>query len=86
MVKLVSSLLYYGCSIKLISQLYRVGHITIRNIIKRKTWKNLNLHFPKKRDFKRDIVELPELVYNKLISFNIDNTVLNERIKKLSSV
>ena len=83
MVKLVPDLVIHGCSIKLISQLYRVGHITIRNIIKGKRWKNLNLQIPKNTKYNRETVYLPSTIYNKLLSFNIDNTVLNKRIKEL---
>lgn len=84
-VKLIPILLEYGFSIKLISQLYNVGHVTIRNIIQGKTWKHLNLHFPKSQ-FNRGIIEVGELLYNKLKSLNVDNTVLNSRIKVLESV
>ena len=84
-VKLIPILLGYGFSIKLISQLYNVGHVTIRNIIQRKTWKHLDLQFPKS-EFNRGIIEVGELLYNKLKSLNVDNTVLNSRVKVLESV
>lgn len=85
MVRLIPILLRYHCSIKLIATLYKVGHITIRNIIKGKTWKNLNLTFPK-NDYYKGIIELPIEIYNQLKSFNIDNTVLSNRIIPITSV
>lgn len=86
MVKLIPELLSYNFSIKLISTLYKVGHITIRNIITGKTWGNLHLQFPKKEPFNRGIIEIPLELYNKLKSFNIDNTVLSNRIIPINSV
>lgn len=85
MVRLIPTLLKYHCSIKLISTLYKVGHITIRNIIKGKTWKRLNLIFPR-NDYHKGVIELPIEVYEKLKSFNIDNTVLSSRIIPITSV
>lgn len=84
-VRLIPILLKYGFSIKLIASLYRVGHVTIRNIIQKKTWKHLNLDFPK-TEFNRGIIEIGSLLYNKIISLNVDNTVLNSRVKVLESV
>ena len=84
-VRLIPILLKYGFSIKLIASLYRVGHVTIRNIIQKKTWKHLNLDFPK-AEFNRGIIEIGSLLYNKVISLNVDNTVLNSRVKVLESV
>ena len=84
-VKLIPSLLEYGFSIKLIATLYKVGHVTIRNIIQKKTWKHLNLDFPK-AEFNRGIIEIGSLLYNKINSLNVDNTVLNSRVKVLESV
>ena len=91
MVRLIPILLNYKFSIKLISTLYKVSHITIRNIISRKTWNNLDLKFPEKTYYnvglyKKGIVYIPDNIYNLLKSFNIDNTVLNSRIKVLESV
>lgn len=85
MVILIPTLLKCGFSIKLISTLYKVGHITIRNIIQGKTWKHLNLQFSK-YNFNRNIIEIDKLLYDKLKSFNVDNTVLNSRVKILESV
>jgi hypothetical protein len=84
-VLLIPTLLSKGFSIKLISTLYNVGHITIRNIIQRKTWKHLNLQF-NKSEYSREIIKINNLLYNKLISLNVDNTVLNSRVKVLESV
>jgi hypothetical protein len=84
-VLLIPTLLNYGFSVKLISKLYNVGHITIRNIITGKTWKWLRLNF-NRESFIRDIIEIPDELYNELIKVGVDNTVLNDRIKKLSSV
>lgn len=85
MVRLIPILLEKGFSIKLIASLYKVGHVTIRNIIQRRTWKQLNLTFTK-NEFNRGIIKVPFELYNKLISFNVDNTVLNSRVKVLESV
>lgn len=85
MVRLIPILLDYGFSIKLISRLYRVGHITIRNIIQGKTWKHLHLKFPK-TEFNRGTIEIGKHLYNMLVSLNVDNTVLNSRVKVLESV
>lgn len=84
-VRLIPLLLEYGFSIKLISSLYNVGHITIRNIIQGKTWKHLNLQFSKSK-FNRGTIEVGKLLYDKLKSLNVDNTVLNSRVKMLESV
>lgn len=84
-VRLIPILLEYGFSIKLIAGLYKVGHITIRNIIQKRTWKHLNLKFPK-AEFNRNIIEIGPVLYNKLKSLNVDNTVLNSRVKVLESV
>lgn len=84
-VRLIPILLEYGFSIKLIASLYKVGHVTIRNIIQKKTWKHLNLNFPK-TEFNKGIIEVGNLLYNKLISLNVDNTVLNSRVKIFESV
>lgn len=91
MVRFIPIMMSYKFSIKLIASLYKVGHITIRNIIKGKTWKNLNLTFPPKTyynsgQYKRGIVEVPEEIYRILKSFNVDNTVLNSKVKILESV
>lgn len=84
-VKLIPILLGCGFSIKLISRLYNVGHITIRNIIQGKTWKHLHLQFPKTK-FNRGIIGIGKPLYNKLVSLNVDNTVLNSRVKILESM
>lgn len=84
-VRLIPLLLEYGFSIKLIATLYKVGHITIRNIVQRKTWKHLNLKFPK-TEFNRGTIEVGKNLYKKLLSLNVDNTVLNSRVKVLESV
>lgn len=85
MVKEIPILLQLGMSIKLIATLYKVAHITIRNIIQGKTWKHLNLKF-NKCEFNSKTINISTELYNKLKSFNVDNTVLNSRIKKLESV
>lgn len=84
-VRLIPILLKYGFSIKLIASLYKVGHITIRNIIQGKTWKQLNLQF-QKNEYNRGVIEVGKLLYDKLVSLNVDNTVLNSRVKVLESV
>lgn len=85
MVLLIPTLLNYGFSIKYISKLYKVGHITIRNIINRTTWKWLKLNF-NKVEFKRDTIYIPRLLYKELLQVGVDNTVLNSRVKILESV
>lgn len=85
MVRLIPELLRLGMSIKLIARLYKVAHVTIRHIIQGKSWAHLNLTFGK-NDYKKGIIEVPVETYDKLKSFNTDNTVLNSRIKRLESV
>lgn len=84
-VKLIPVLISFGFSIKLISKLYKVSMTTIREIITGKTWKYLNLKVIRP-PFKRDTLYLPLNLYTQLKSFNIDNTVLNSRVKMLESV
>lgn len=84
-VKIVPILINYGFSIKLISKLFNVGHITIRNIVNGKTWKTLKIQCNRK-PFNRGIIEIPKSLYDKLISLKVDNTVLNSRVKILESV
>lgn len=84
-VLLIPTLLNYGFSVKLISKLYNVGHITIRNIVSGKTWRWLKLNFSRK-EFLRDTIIIPKELYNELVKVGADNTVLNSRIKVLESV
>lgn len=84
-VLLIPTLLNYGFSVKFISKLYKVGHITIRNIITGKTWRWLKLNFNRK-SFIRDYITIPKNLYNELLKVGVDNTVLNSRIKVLESV
>lgn len=86
-VLLIPELLENGFSIKLISKLYRVAHITIRNIIRGDTWKKMQplLKFPKEC-YNRGTIEISRTLYNKLLKLNVDNTVLNSRVKVLESV
>ena len=84
-VLLIPTLLNYGFSVKLISRLYRVGHITIRNIVSGKTWRWLKLNL--NRDtFIRETIEIPANLYDILLQVGVDNTVLNSRVKVLESV
>lgn len=85
MVLLIPTLLNYGFSVKLISKLYRVGHITIRNIINGKTWKWLKLNF-NRDSFERLDIKIPKNLYEELQKVGVDNTVLNSRVKMLESV
>lgn len=85
MVLLIPTLLNYGFSVKLISKLYRVGHITIRNIINGKTWKWLKLNF-NRNSFERLDIKIPKNLYEELQKVGVDNTVLNSRVKMLESV
>ena len=84
-VLLIPTLLNYGFSVKLISKLYNVGHITIRNIITKKTWRWLKLNF-NKQFFLREHINIPIELYNELCKVGVDNTVLNSRVKILESV
>lgn len=84
-VMVIPELIDYGFSIKLISKLFHVGHITIRNIVAGKTWKPLKLKF-NRVEFNRGIIEIPKSLYYKLLSLKVDNTVLNSRVKILESV
>lgn len=84
-VLVIPELVNKGFSIKLISKLFHVGHITIRNIIAHRTWKTLNLKF-ERTDFNRDTIEISQSLYNRLLNLGVDNTVLNSRVKVLESV
>lgn len=84
-VLLIPTLLNYGFSVKLISNLYKVGHITIRNIISKKTWKWLRLNF-NRETFTREVIIIPKKLYDELLKVGVDNTVLNSRVKVLESV
>ena len=84
-VLLVPTLMNYGFSVKLIAKLYKVGHITIRNIIKKRTWRWLKLNF-NRPPFIRETINIPVQLYNELISVGVDNTVLNSRVRVLESV
>ena len=84
-VKVIPELIDYGFSIKFISKLFNVGHITIRNIVAGKTWKPLKLKF-NRVEFNRGIIEIPKSLYYKLLALKVDNTVLNSRVKILESV
>ena len=84
-VLLVPTLMNYGFSVKLIAKLYKVGHVTIRNIIKKRTWRWLKLNF-NRPPFIRETINVPIQLYNELINVGVDNTVLNSRVKVLESV
>lgn len=84
-VRILPYLVGKGFSIKLLSKLYKVSMTTIREIITGKTWRKLNLQF-NRVPFDRGIIEIDRAIYNKLKSYNIDNAVLNSRIKVLESV
>lgn len=84
-VLLIPTLLNYGFSVKLIARLYKVGHITIRNIVNGTTWRWLKLNFNRK-SFIRDTIEVPQSLYDELSKVGVDNTVLNSRVKVLESV
>lgn len=85
-VLLIPEMMNNGFSIKFISKLLNVGHITIRNIVAHKTWKYLNLVIPTRYYIRNSIIEVPRKLYNKLIDANVDNTVLNSRVKVIESV
>lgn len=85
-VLLIPEMMNNGFSIKFISKLLHVGHITIRNIITHKTWKYLNLVIPTRYFIRDSVIEVSRKLYDKLINANVDNTVLNSRVKVLESV
>ena len=84
-VMLIPELIDNGFSIKLISKLYHVAHVTIRKIIANKRWRTLHLSF-NKVPFNRGVINISKILYNKLITVGVDNTVLNSRVKVLESV
>lgn len=84
-VLLIPTLLNYGFSVKLISKLYNVGHVTIRNIINKTTWRWLKLNF-NRVSYNKDTICIPNDLYNELIKVGVDNIVLNSRVKILESV
>lgn len=84
-VLIIPELVNNGFSIKLISKLFHVAHITIRKIVANKRWKTLHLNF-NKVPFKRGIISISKSLYNRLIAVGVDNTVLNSRVKVLESV
>lgn len=85
MVLFIPKLLEYGVSLKLLSRLYKVGHVTIRNILRKRTWKHVDLKY-NRIPYNSGIIYMKSKDYYKLKSFNVDNTVLNSRIKELESV
>lgn len=82
-VLLIPTLLNYNFSIKLIAKLYNVGHITIRNIVAGRTWRWLKLNIQKPKTFERYTLTIPKDLYMELLKINVDNTVLNSRVKIL---
>lgn len=85
-VLLIPEMMNNGFSIKFIAKLLHVGHVTIRKIITHQTWKYLNLEIPVRYFVRDSVIEVPQKLYNKLINANVDNTVLNSRVKVLESV
>ena len=85
-VLLIPEMMNNGFSIKFIAKLLNVGHVTIRKIITHKTWKYLNLVIPTRYFIRNATIEVSRKLYDKLIAANVDNTVLNSRIKILESV
>ena len=85
-VLLIPEMMNNGFSIKFIAKLLKVGHVTVRKIITHKTWKYLNLSIPTRYFVRNKIIEVPRNLYNKLLKINVDNTVLNSRVKVLESV
>lgn len=85
-VLLIPEMINNGFSIKFIAKLLNVGHITIRKIITHKTWKYLNLVVPTRYFIRNSIIEVSKNLYDKLVKANVDNTVLNSRVKVLESV
>lgn len=85
-VLLIPEMMNNGFSIKFIAKLLNVGHVTIRKIITHKTWKYLNLVIPTRYFIRNATIEVPKKLYDKLVNANVDNTVLNSRVKVLESV
>lgn len=85
-VLLIPEMMNNGFSIKFISKLLRVGHVTIRKIITHKTWRYLGLNIPTRYFVRDSVIEVSKKLYDKLIKANVDNTVLNSRVKVLESV
>lgn len=85
-VLLIPEMMNNGFSIKFIAKLLKVGHVTVRKIITHRTWKYLNLDIPTRYFVRNKIIEIPRNLYNKLLKINVDNTVLNSRVKVLESV
>lgn len=85
-VVLIPEMMNNGFSIKFIAELLRVGHVTIRKIITHKTWKFLHLNIPTRYYIRSSTIEVSKSLYDKLIKANVDNTVLNSRVKVLESV
>lgn len=85
-VLLIPDMMNNGFSIKFIAKLLNVGHVTIRKIITHKTWKYLNLNIPTRYFVRDSVIEISKSLYEKLIKANVDNTVLNSRVKVLESV
>lgn len=82
---LLPELINRGCSIKLAAKLFKTSHITIRKIVNGTRYKHLNLKF-NRVPFNRGKIEIPQNIYDRLITCNIDNTVLTDRIIPISSV
>lgn len=85
-VLLIPEMMNNGFSIKFIAKLLNVGHVTIRKIITYKTWKYLKLQIPTRYFVRDSVIEITQQLYDKLINANVDNTVLNSRVKVLESV
>lgn len=85
-VLLIPEMMNNGFSIKFIAKLLNVGHVTIRKIITHKTWKYLNLVIPTRYFIRSATIEVSKNLYDKLVQANVDNTVLNSRVKVLESV
>lgn len=85
-VALIPEMMNNGFSIKFISKLLRVGHVTIRKIITGKSWKFMSLNIPVRYFVRDSKIEVSKTFYAKLVKANVDNTVLNSRIKVLESV
>lgn len=85
-VLLIPKMMNNGFSIKFIAKLLHVGHVTIRKIITHKTWKYLNLVIPTRYFIRDSVIEISKKLYDELIEANVDNTVLNSRVKVLESV
>lgn len=82
-VALIPEMMNNGFSFKFISKLLRVSHHTIRAIVAGRTWRFMHLEIPVRYFIRDSKIEVSRTFYEKLVKANVDNTVLNSRVKVL---